>query len=337
MGALAAGCIDFDQLLQGYDGGVARHDLAGADLQPSGDDASLVDLGPPTGDLAAFDLSSPMLQQVDENGGTAQDLYAVTGDSGMVVACGAGGTLIFKKETQPWLTGASGTSANLRAATALGGEFWVGGDGATVLSSSIPLASWTPAGGAPGDVVSAFQFSPLEVLFGGAFGVYRHNTQTGGWMIETNGDMQTVSALWADAGGNGYGAITNAISDAAIKRDPNGAWSQAKPKANNTTAVWSIGGEVYLAGDMGAIYHYYGGSWQDETLGNTGDLNGLWAAIPTDVWVVGDNSKIARSSGDGKWVDVPTNAIANFRAVWGSDAANVYVVGTGGAILHFLP
>lgn len=109
-------------------------------------------------------------------------------------------------------------------------------------------------------------------------------------------------------------------------------------------------GNIYTSGAGGRIMHFDGQVWSQERYNGTtvfpqqlGDwtnilpniyLWGIWAASPSDWFIVGDGGHILRGQ-KGSWQIMNSGTTANLRRVWGSSATDVYAAGEGGVLLHF--
>ena len=105
--------------------------------------------------------------------------------------------------------------------------------------------------------------------------------------------------------------------------------------------VWAVNGTgfyaVYAVGEDGAIYHYDGSSWSDESIaGETDDFYGVWVSQTGQAWVVGQNGAIYHTSGT-TWTlqNPPAGLERDLRDVWGSSDENVFAVGADGLILRY--
>ncbi|MSP61801.1 MAG: hypothetical protein EXR72_16000 [Myxococcales bacterium] len=95
------------------------------------------------------------------------------------------------------------------------------------------------------------------------------------------------------------------------------------------------GGDVYAAGELGKVLKRSNGAWVLQVIPVLAgkELLALWAGGPNDLFVVGDEGKIARY--DGMWnADGPPNFVKILNGVSGNGKGDVYAVGEGGAVLH---
>lgn len=68
-------------------------------------------------------------------------------------------------------------------------------------------------------------------------------------------------------------------------------------------------------------------TWTAETSNTSATLNDVWGSAANDVYVVGENSTLLHSTGNGTWTPQSIPVSTNLKAVWGSSATNVYVAG----------
>ncbi|MFO0578302.1 MAG: hypothetical protein U1A78_30215 [Polyangia bacterium] len=84
-----------------------------------------------------------------------------------------------------------------------------------------------------------------------------------------------------------------------------------------------------------ALLSMAGSPFQSVTLPATDRiLRAVWGADPSNVFAVGDEGFVIRWDGS-KWTQIPTQFFFSLRGIWGRSASDFYVVGTSGAILHW--
>jgi len=106
--------------------------------------------------------------------------------------------------------------------------------------------------------------------------------------------------------------------------------------------VWAVQGTgfyaVYAVGEDGAIYHYDGNQWTDESIaGETRDFYGVWVSTTGKVFVVGEAHVIYHYDGNTWTQQTVANLEGDLMDVWGASDDNVYAVGTNGLILRYAP
>jgi hypothetical protein len=106
--------------------------------------------------------------------------------------------------------------------------------------------------------------------------------------------------------------------------------------------VWAVQGTgfyaVYAVGEDGAIYHYDGNTWTDESIaGETRDFYGVWVSGTGQVFVVGEGHVIYHWNGNAWTQQTVPNLEGDLMDVWGVSDDDVYAVGSNGLILHYAP
>ena len=111
--------------------------------------------------------------------------------------------------------------------------------------------------------------------------------------------------------------------------------------------LWWVQGfgsdDVWAVGEQGLIVHFDGTEWTvvvDGTFDYT--LWGVWGASPDNIWTVGGTvtggvPSIIRHWDGSMWSDVPDVGLDGelLFKVWGLAENDVWVVGTGGATIHY--
>jgi hypothetical protein len=93
--------------------------------------------------------------------------------------------------------------------------------------------------------------------------------------------------------------------------------------------------DVWAVGDLGAMWHYNGTSWQgvpssDTTFMQT--LHGVWAKGASDVYMVGTGGTVLHWAGNS-YASETTNVTTTLRGITGR-ASDAIAVGDGGTILY---
>lgn len=98
--------------------------------------------------------------------------------------------------------------------------------------------------------------------------------------------------------------------------------------------VWESGaGAGWAVGYGGAAYHWTTGSRGQVTIASA-NLDAIWGASPTDVWVAGDAGTLLHGDG-AAWTATPSGTAEDLLCVWGSGANDVWVGGSNGTLLHW--
>jgi hypothetical protein len=150
----------------------------------------------------------------------------------------------------------------------------------------------------------------------------------------------TVQTVWGTSSSNLYGGLSNGT----VYNYNGSAWTQATLPAGFSD-VYSVYGssasDVYVVGNSGSIAHYSGsGSWTAMTSNTSVPLRAAWAdAAPggytADAYAVGGSGTVQHYNG-AAWLNMPTPAAAaslTLRAIYGTSATNLYVVGDQGTVL----
>jgi hypothetical protein len=106
-----------------------------------------------------------------------------------------------------------------------------------------------------------------------------------------------------------------------------------------------VGGPLFMGGAGGMILRYDASGFTRLTTPGTGVVFGLWGSSPDQMWAVGGEAGGSqgafawRLEGDG-WVSAPgfPSDLATTDALWkvyGHGASDVWMVGTGGKLLHW--
>jgi hypothetical protein len=168
-------------------------------------------------------------------------------------------------------------------------------------------------------------------------------------MVEPHLDSALLS-VW----GTSASDVWAAGSDARDGHGPlvlhfDGASWQRLPTGQNGDLWWAFGfesGPVYLGGVGGTILRYQDGAFTRMQTPGTGTVFGIWGSAPDDLWAVGGAQGGAqgafawRNTGGDSWqpvADFPAQLAAS-DALWkvfGHGSDDVWLVGTGGKVLHW--
>ena len=165
-------------------------------------------------------------------------------------------------------------------------------------------------------------------------------------------DTFTIDIGWSEltsvhgtASDDVWAVLRQSMMSNSVYRFQGTAWeAQTLPFTTNPLHdVWAVQGTgfyaVYAVGEDGAIYHYNGSNWIDESIaGETDDFYGVWVSQTGQAWVVGQNGAIYHKSGTN-WTlqNPPAGLERDLHDVWGSSDENVFAVGAGGLILRYTP
>jgi hypothetical protein len=184
---------------------------------------------------------------------------------------------------------------------------------------------------------------------GGAIVHFDGNT----WSSLVTDPLQTAGYVMTGISGTSDGQVwvvgkteSNPAQGLVIGHDDAG-WSAlpAVPLSGSTApslaAIWATAADdIWVAGTTGQMFHWDGALWEAGELGTTANISALWSDGPDDLWAVGGDT-IAHS--DGQQWTLTTGAslgelgvdLGAATSVWGFSSSDVWVTGTGGAVLHW--
>lgn len=94
----------------------------------------------------------------------------------------------------------------------------------------------------------------------------------------------------------------------------------------------SIAGQPWVAGEVGLVRQYRGGTWVEHDVPGTPDLRGIGGSDDGQVWVVGEHGVVLGWDGSD-WTSYPTGTGVDLRGVDGLDADTAFAVGDQGTLL----
>jgi hypothetical protein len=103
--------------------------------------------------------------------------------------------------------------------------------------------------------------------------------------------------------------------------------------------VWTVGGDVGVASDAAALYHFDGTAWSEVLMPDAAEsqfaMYKIWGSASDDVWVVGANGIVVRWDGSA-WTDMESPTTRTLFTING-DGDDVYAVGGfgTGTIVHW--
>jgi hypothetical protein len=126
-----------------------------------------------------------------------------------------------------------------------------------------------------------------------------------------------------------------------------GSWSRLATGASGD--LWWVfgfeGGPIFMGGAGGMILRYEAGAFTRMDTPGSGVVFGLWGSAPDEMWAVGGEAGGSRGAfawrlESGSWASVPgfPTELAETDALWkiyGRGANDVWMVGTGGKMLHW--
>lgn len=162
-------------------------------------------------------------------------------------------------------------------------------------------------------------------------GIVRYNGTS--WSLDTQGGLAGGDplAVWGSDSQNvwacGFGKIW--------RRDSTTGWAVAHNPIGRMNDVFGRGpNDVWVVGDGGAVHHWNGTQWTQQTTGTTAQLNGVWTAPGAPVFVVGADGVILEYDGTS-WTTMPTPTTASLLAIYGHAPDDIFAVGDGATVLHY--
>ena len=168
-----------------------------------------------------------------------------------------------------------------------------------------------------------------------------------GWQLVFEDLPGALISVWGTASDDVWtvGSDTRDGKGALILRYDGTSW-QRLVTAVEADLWWVFGfeqGPVFAAGSHGTIVRFVGGELERFTTpSRQGTLNGIWGAMPNDVWAVGGD--LQTGSGALLWhfdgvtwrpADVDLSSIGALFKVWGTSSRDVWAVGSNGTALHY--
>ncbi|WP_428262798.1 hypothetical protein [Haliangium sp.] len=176
--------------------------------------------------------------------------------------------------------------------------------------------------------------------------IYSRCGTIGWWRPEVPAGVGSLFGVWGDVA-TGLVAVGEDDTGDVIEilRYNDGTWVQDGSFDTSIEGtlfdVWGSGpSDVFAVGDGGKVLYYNGSAWSRLNAGAVTTLRDVWGNDDrSDVFAVGDERTVVRYDRDElSWsieelpAEVP--AEVTFEAVWGGGPVDVYVVGSGGTILH---
>ncbi len=168
------------------------------------------------------------------------------------------------------------------------------------------------------------------------------------WQVVLSQLQGTLLSLWGTGPNDVFtvgGARGNGFPSLALHYDGT-SWKNLSP-GGTETFWWVHGGsdhDVWMVGENGRITHWNGSAFTETPSGTTATLYGVWEGAPDDAWAVGGTPEGGTSKPndvvlhwDGMaWSPSPLPQVLGraYLKVWGTDSANLYVVGEAGTIWH---
>ena len=266
--------------------------------------------------------------------GTA-NLNAVNGLSDTAVwAVGDRGTILHWDGTS--LTPeVSGTTANLRGVWAVDADdVYAVGDSGTILERS--GGTWTPVGvGTTPQVLTGVWADSTRVVAVGSFGTIVLGTlATGKYQVIANGDQENLLGVTGTPGGpavavGALGLVLSLSPGQPPKRTTIPAFSKL------LTGVATAPGVSYLVGEQGAVYRSDAAGINPVSGFPTSTLKAV-SITGSTAWAVGVDGVICEAAATSTTC-FPYSDLRWFNGVYAASPTAIWVVGATGTLLHGLP
>jgi hypothetical protein len=216
--------------------------------------------------------------------------------------------------------------------------FTVGPQGniAHFTGSSWSTALVNPPSGATG-YHSIFGISANNIDAVGNGGLVEHWNGSS-WSFQARTGGGNLRGVWGGVTTQNYYAVAD---DRTAYINPGGAgWRALAFSPANSKGLTSVFGtaptNVWVGGDSGVVYRLSSGTTLTLPAATTGALtnfHGTWNTSPTDSYLVGDGGSVLHFDGSN-WLPLAVPVTSAFRAIFGTAAQNVYVVGDNGVVLQ---
>jgi hypothetical protein len=265
---------------------------------------------------------------VENVAGVTGILYGVVAvSSSEAFAVGDGG-VILHRTGGAWTQMTSGTTEDLRGVWAASPtDVWAVGHGGTILRYNGSM--WTAVTGVTTSDCVAVWGSGAADVWVVATGRLHHYTGGSTWT------MTSVAGTLLGISGTGANDIWLATENAYLKHYTGTTWGTVMPTGGGADAfaVLAMPAAVWTSNVTPGkeTLRLVGSTWSAHATSST-IFQGYYGAEANDVWAVG-GAKVGRWNGTSWTVTVPTGNTNNLCGVSGS-GADVYIVGSGGTILH---
>ena len=202
--------------------------------------------------------------------------------------------------------------------------------------SSWSTAIVNPPSGATG-YHSIFGISANNIDAVGNGGLVEHWNGSS-WSFQARTGIGNLRGVWGGVTTQNYYAVAD---DRTAYINPAGAgWRPLTFGPPNSKGLQSVFGtaptNVWAGGDSGVVYRLSTGTTFNLPAATTGTLtnfHGTWNTSPTDSYLVGDGGSVLHFNGSN-WLPLAVPVSPAFRAIFGTAAQNVYIVGDNGVVLQ---
>lgn len=209
-------------------------------------------------------------------------------------------------------------------------DVWLVGKNATLLRSS--GRNWSIiAKPTNKDLYGVSGSGPQDVWFVGAQGTVLHFDGT--LQLVTIPTTNTLRAVWVRAGQGVY-AVGQQQTIATYDYGQS-SWSvRSDPLGGELMDVFGDGEHLYAAGESGTFVILDG---MFRTRPVAGDLQGVWAASPQDIWLIGLGGSLYHDQGGDKPVPQNSGVSASLFSIYGFGPTEIWAVGTDGLVINYQP
>jgi photosystem II stability/assembly factor-like uncharacterized protein len=258
----------------------------------------------------------------------------------LVVAVGFGGTILRSTDRgATWASVASGSTKNLEAVWGSGSDdVYAVGDEGTILHSSDRAEHFTPL---PSGVITRRLYtiwgSGPGNVFAAGYGdatIFRTRDHGATWKAIATPALSGIGKIW---GLDAKTIYANSAGGVLASHDGGDRFSLSITSLAQQNRLWAAGPEdIYTVNSAGVVTRH------DETTSVATktsptpirSLIDVWGTEANDVYVVGDDGRIARSTNRGlDWTVQPSGTKSAFYGIHGANG-EVFAVGTGGVIVQ---
>jgi hypothetical protein len=196
--------------------------------------------------------------------------------------------------------------------------------------------AWTPVvvPGANQLLTDVSMSSDTEAVIVGAPGTVLRLSGIG-WSVE----QQAENLDWQDVSGSSPNAVYAVAAEGTLAVWDGSMWEYTETTGGfEPTGVWGASpNQIWMCGTEGpgqGVVYFYDGAVWEQQFAPGQLLNSIWGTADDDIYVVGDGGLVAHFVGLG-WKQWPSLTSASFRDAWSLPRADVFVVGDEGTIFQY--
>jgi len=169
-------------------------------------------------------------------------------------------------------------------------------------------------------------------------------------LSDSNGALPSLSSVWGSSASDVFAVGSSCGGGLIIRYDGNG-WTNPSPGCGgfvgyssyssiwgtSATDVFAVGTNWLPPSSLNFVIHYDGQQWSPtfrRACSFCARLVAVWSTSAADAYVVGDSGIILHYDGTS-WQLQATGTTHPLDAIWGSSATDIFAVGAAGTILHF--